>query len=178
MRNFAVVFASICGVALLMTSCQKDENFSVGWDEALITTDITLDPTTDSEIILGTINPHEIVDDYLAANYPDANWYEIEEAVTMSGNVVEINVLPLADIESFNLYARQGGREILVGEMVDDPDQTASFSLEGFGHDLAEFSDGSDVEIVLRTDFVEDPQLTEINVQVKFFGRFVVNGNR
>ena len=175
MKTWTNTLFALALVTSLM-SCRGDENFSVGWTDYIVEENLSLSTSGVAEITLATINPEDMVADYMAENKPDHKWYEIDEMVTMSGNVTNTEVLPLDDIIEFDIFAVTADQEVLIGEMRDGVAQQATFGLDGSDVDLADLANGEEIDLVLRYRVVEDPLLDNLNVFLNLNSRLLVNG--
>ena len=173
--NLNLLILSVA-LSLVFAACRKDEDFNVGWTDSLVETEISLDPTDESDITIATLNPADIVREYMDLNQPTAKWYEIDELIALSGNVFTTDLLPITDLEDVGVYVVANGEERLIGSYRELEGEGTGFALEGTDLDIAEFAADESVDIVLRPRYKAEPTLSQLNVSIGFTGRYTVSG--
>ena len=161
-----------------MSSCSKD-NFSSGWDAQIVTSTVTLNQALEQDISLGTINLEDQAIDYADQNHPNSDDLRIIEVLPMFGTISSVDVLPLSFVESLDVYALQGGQELLIGQLASETSQSASIGLTGLDTNLYDFGGNEDIELVLRPSYNEiGTQMSIMAIDIRFSLSYSITGKK
>ena len=172
--NFTLMLALI----VLTASCSKDDNFNAGWDDKSVETTITLDLQSTDDIDLGQVDIPANVEAYLDANNHDLESYRMLEVRPSSGSIISTSLLPLAFVESLDVYAVSDGSEQLIAMISSGSSQDPSLSLAGLDFNILDLSDET-VQIVLRPDYNElAPIADDMEVEVDLTFVYSLSGRK
>lgn len=161
-----------------MSSCSKD-NFSAGWDNQIVSSTVTLDQAIEQDISLGTINLEDQAIVYANLNHPNSDDIRIIEVLPTFGSISSVDLLPLSFVEALDIYALQGDRELLIGQLASESTQNASIGLDGVDVNLYDFGGDDDIELILRPSYNEiGTQMPVMDIDIRFSLSYSITGKK
>lgn len=133
---------------------------------------------TPGDIILATVTPGEITDEFVTLNQPGASRYFLSDARISAGNVVSVDLIELGAIKAFDIYAKIDGGEVLLAGMNDQNAGFGVFALETYYVNLADLASGAEVQIIVQPEVADPGSQETVRVEVKISGVFVVEGSK